>query len=536
MLRLTRWKVTLCVLAVLFGLLFTLPNLLPQSVLNGLPGFLPKQKLNLGLDLQGGSYLLMEVDTGAIKTERLANLLDDARTTLRDNAVPFDGLMLSGDAVSVHILSPADVDKAYQALNKLSQPIDATGGARDLEVTTQPGQVIRLALSAQAMQSEASKAVEQSIEKIRRRVDELGTKEPAITRQGVDRIVIEAPGESDPEHLKSVIGRTAKLTFQAVDDTVTPEDQAAGRVPPDDEVLPEDAHAGAGGETSQVVKRRPVVTGEMLTNATQGFDQNGAAAVDMRFNGAGAQKFGQYTAENIGKRFAIVLDGRILSAPVIQGAIPGGSGQITGMGTPQQANDLAVLLRAGALPAPLNPIEQRTVGAELGLDAVHAGQVSAVVGFLVIVVFIVLAYGLLFGGIAVAALLVNGLLIIAAMSLTQATLTLPGVAGMILSLALAVDASVLIYERIRDEARAGHSPMAAADHGFRRALISIVDANVTTLIAGGIMFEFGAGPVRGFAWSLSIGVFTSVFSAVVVTQVLLGWWFRAAKPKTLPIV
>jgi preprotein translocase subunit SecD len=536
MLALTRWKVTLCVLAVLFGALFTLPNLLPQKTLDSLPGFIPKQKLNLGLDLQGGSYLLMEVDTNALKVERLTNLVEDVRTSLRDQGVVYTGLSQSGDAVVVHVSDPASVDKAFQALSKLSQPIDSTTAVHDLDVTTQPGQVIRLALSPQAMQAEAVKAVDQSIEKIRRRVDELGTKEPSITRQGADRIVIEAPGESDPEHLRAVIGKTAKLTFQMVDDTVSADDQAAGRIPPDDQVLPQDS--AAGGEPL-VLKKRAVVTGEMLTNAQQGFDQNGGASIEFRFNGVGSQRFGEVTAQNIGKRFAIVLDGKILSAPVIQSAIPGGNGQITGNFTPQSANDLAVLLRAGALPAPLNTIEQRSVGAELGADAVRAGQISAVVGFVVILVFIVLAYGLLFGGVAVAALFVNGMLIIAAMSLTQATLTLPGVAGMILSLALAVDASVLIYERIRDEARSGHgkvSPMAAADHGFRRALVSIVDANVTTLIAGAIMFQFGAGPVRGFAWSLSIGVFTSVFSAVVVTQVLLGWWFRAAKPKTLPIL
>jgi preprotein translocase subunit SecD len=534
MLALSRWKVTLCVLAVLFGLVFTLPNLIPQTTLDGLPGFLPKQKLNLGLDLQGGSYLLMEVDTNSLKTERLTTLVDNVRTTLGTAGIGYTGLSRVGDAVSVHIDSPADVDKAAQALRKLSQPIDASG-VPDTDVSTRPGQTVLMALTAQGIEVSTSKAVEQSIENIRRRIDELGTKEPSITRQGVDRIVIEAPGVSDPERLKAIIGKTAKLTFQMVDDTVTPQDIASGVIPPDDELLPMDGAGAAAPPTA--VKRRAVVTGEMLTGAQQGFDQqSGLAAVEFQFNGEGSQKFAQVTSQNVGKRFAIVLDGKIIEAPSINTPITGGSGQITGGFTPQSANDLAVLLRAGALPAPLNVIEQRNVGAELGADAVRAGQISAAVGFLVILVFIVLAYGLLFGGIAVAALFVNGLLLIAFMSLTQATLTLPGVAGLILSLALAVDASVLIYERIRDEARAGHSPMAAADHGFRRALVSIVDANVTTLIAGGIMFQFGAGPVRGFAWSLSVGVFTSVFSAVFISQVLLGWWFKTAKPKTLPIL
>jgi preprotein translocase subunit SecD len=533
MLTLSRWKVILVVLAVLFGVIFTLPNALPQKTLDALPGWIPKQKLNLGLDLQGGSSLLLEVDTKALKAERLTNLIEDVRTKLRDQKIVFDNLHQQGDAVAVHIMNAADMDKAFQTLAALSQPIQNTA-TRDLQVTTQAGQVIQVALSDQAMQSAAAQAVEQSIEKIRRRVDELGTKEPSITTQGADRISVEAPGESDPEKLKAIIGKTAKLTFQAVDETLSQEDLAAGRIPPDDQVLPMDEARGGG---PMVVKKRAVVDGNMLTDARQAFDsQTGGAVVSMRFNGQGAERFGKYTAENIGKRFAIVLDGKILSAPVIQGAIPGGSGQITGIGTAEEANTLAVLLRAGALPAPLNTIQQSTVGAELGADSVARGELSAVVGFAVIVTFIVLAYGLLFGGIAVAALCVNGLLLLAAMSATQATLTLPGVAGMILSLALAVDANVLIYERMRDEARAGHSALAAADHGMRRALISIVDANVTTLIAGAIMFQFGAGPVKGFAWTLSFGVFSSVFSAVFITQVLLGWWFKAAKPKKLPIL
>ncbi len=532
MMRLSRWKVILVALAVLFGVVFTLPNVLPQKTLDSLPGWVPQKKLNLGLDLQGGSSLLMEVDTKSLKAERLTNLLEDVRNSLSGQDVAYDGLRQQGDAVLVHVMNAGDMDKAYQALAKLSTPIQNTA-VRDLQVTTQPGQVIQLALSDQAMQAEAAKAVEQSIEKIRRRVDALGTKEPSINTQGADRISIEAPGESDPERLKAVIGKTAKLTFQMVDETLSAEDQAAGRIPPDDEVLPDESR----NNQPIVVKKRAVVTGEMLTDASQGFDpQTGQAIVNFRFNGQGTQKFGKATSENIGKRFAIVLDGKIISAPNINTAITGGSGFIQGSFTPQSANDLALLLRAGSLPAKLIPIQQSTVGAELGQDSVQRGELSAVVGFAVIVVFIVLAYGLLFGGIAVVALAVNGLLLLAAMSATGATLTLPGVAGMILSLALAVDASVLIYERMRDEARAGHSALAAADHGMRRALISIVDANVTTLIAGAIMFQFGAGPVRGFAWSLSVGVFTSVFSAVFITQVLLGWWFKAAKPKTLPIL
>ena len=530
MLSLPRWKVILCILAVLFGVVFTAPNVIPQKTLDTLPGWVPHAKLNLGLDLQGGSYLLLEVDTTSLKAEKLNNLVEDVRTSLHDKQIPISGLGVSNGVIVAHLTDPAQTEAAFQAVNRLGQVIGNTS-QRDIQVTTQPG-VLNLTLSDQAMAAESAKAVEQSIEIIRRRVDALGTREPSITRQGTNRIVVEAPGESDPEKLKAVIGQTAKLTFQMVDDQVSAEDLAANRIPPDDIALIDQ-------DTNQplVVKRRSVVTGEMLTDAGQSFDQqSGSAVVTFRFNGQGTKRFGDITTTSIGKRFAIVLDSKIISAPVIQSAILGGSGQITGNFTPESANQLAIVLRSGALPARLNAIEQRTVGAELGADAVKAGQISAVLGFLVILTFILLAYGGLFGGVAVVALFVNGLLLIAAMSLTQATLTLPGVAGMILSLALAVDASVLIYERIRDEARAGHPPMAATDHGFRRAMISIMDANVTTLIAGGIMFEFGAGPVRGFAWSLSIGVFTSVFSAIVISQVLLGLWFRTAKPKVLPII
>jgi len=532
MLALARWKVLTCVLAVLFGVVFTLPNLIPQTTLDVLPSWVPKQKLNLGLDLQGGSSLLLEVDAASLKSERLTNLTEDVRNSLRAENVVFDNLHPQGDAVMVHIVDPADMDKAFAALAKLPQPIQ-NSAARDLQVTSQLGQTIQLALSDQAMQAAAAQAVQQSIEKIRRRIDALGTTEPSITPQGRDRISVEVPGEGDPERLKAVIGQTARLTFQMVDDQVGQDDVAAGRIPPDDEVLPDESESNR----PTVVKKRAVVDGDMLTDASQGFDpQSTQPIVNFRFNGVGAQKFSKTTSDNVGRKFAIVLDGKIIEAPNITTPITGGSGFIIGSFTPQSASDLALLLRSGALPAKLDIVRQNTVGAALGADSVQRGKLSAVVGFLVMVGFIVLAYGFLFGGVAVAALLLNGLLLLATMSATHATLTLPGVAGLVLSLALAVDASVLIYERMRDEARAGHSALAAADHGMRRALISIIDANVTTLIAGAIMFYFGAGPVRGFAWSLSVGVFTSVFSAVFVTQVLLGWWFKAARPKTLPIV
>lgn len=528
----SRWKTFAVLFAVLFGVFFSLPNVLPQQTLDALPGFMPKQKLNLGLDLQGGSQILLEVDTDALRKERITNMVEDVRTTLRTEGIDFSALGQIGGAVTVRITDPTKVNSTANLLrNRIGNAMTGVAGGRDITVQTAEGQVIRLALVEQAMTDAAGKAVDQSIEIIRRRIDELGTKEPTIVRQGVDRIMVQAPGESDPERLKEVIGQTAKLTFQMVDDSVGPEELAAGRVPPGSEILPSED----GYSPSYLIRKRALVSGDMLTDAQQQFDQQtGSAVVSFRFNSVGARRFGDATAQNIGKRFAIVLDGKVISAPTIQGAITGGSGQITGNFTPESANNLAILLRAGALPAPLNVEQQSTVGAELGADAVRAGAISLGIGAVAIIIFIVLAYGL-YGVFAAIALAVNVLLIIGIMSFTQATLTFPGIAGLILTLAVAVDANVLIYERIRDEAHAGRSPLSALDHGYSRALVSIIDANITSAISALIMFQFGSGAIRGFAWTLLIGVITSVFTAVVITQLLIGWWFRATKPKTLPI-
>jgi len=520
------WKIALVTAALLFGVVFTLPNLLPEGAL---PGFMPNQKLNLGLDLQGGSYLLYEVDTDALKQEQMTNLVEDVRRTLQDAGITFSGLGQAKGGVSVRITDPAKVDAALDAVSKLAQPVGNTP-IKDLTFVRAPDQSIEIQQTPQAFQASVAKAVDQTIEIINRRIDALGTREPSITRQGTNRIVIEAAGLSDPEKLKAVIGKTAKLTFQMVDDAVPPADVAAGHVPPEDMVLPSDDHISE----TYVLQRRPVVTGEMLVSAQQGFDENGQPDINFRFNSQGARRFGDATTQNIGKKFAIVLDGRVIEAPRINGAITTGSGQITGNFTDDSASQLALLLRSGALPAQLKVDEQRTVGAELGADAVRSGTIALAIGAGAIVVFIVLAYGL-FGLFAAAALAINVLLIVAFMSMTQATLTLPGIAGLILTLAVAVDANVLIYERMRDEARAGRSLILAIDSGYRLAWPSIMDANVTTLISAAIMFQFGSGPVKGFAWTLSIGVLTSVFTAILVTQVLIGWWFNFAKPKKLPI-
>ena len=528
MLALSRWKILLVLASALFGLIFTLPNLLPDNVLETVPAWLPHDRLSLGLDLRGGSYLLMEVDTNALNQERLTNLTEDVRTKLRVAQINFDSLGLQGDVVSLHVPDAAQYQQAFKLLSNQIGGQLATGG-RDVSIAQKPGQIIEVSYVPQAAKEAAEDAVTRSIEIIRKRIDALGATNPSITRQGANRIVIEAPGESDPERLKAVIGKTAKLTFQLVDTMVTGDDIKNGRIPPDDELLPSDE----GG--AFVVKRRAIVDGDMLTEASAGHDQDGSPDINFAFNGIGAQRFGEATSENVHKPFAIVIDKKVLSAPSIDGPILGGSGLIHGSFTEESAHDLALMLKTGALPAPLIVEEQHTVGAELGADAVRAGQISILIGAALILTFIILSYGL-FGGFAALALAVNGLMIVGTMSLFHATLTLPGVAGLLLTLAVAVDANVLIYERMRDEVRSGRPAMAAADAGFSRALTTIVDANVTTVVAAVIMFWLGAGPVRGFALTLLIGVLSSVFTAVLITQVLIGWWFRATRAKKLPIV
>jgi preprotein translocase subunit SecD len=529
----SRWKVFFVVLATILGLWFTLPNLLPAHVRDGLPAFMPRSTLKLGLDLQGGSDLLYSVDTAALRNERLTNMAEDTRTQLRDKNIAFTDLAVTNGQIGLRITDPTQMTAAANALRQtVGAPLAGVSGGRDVTVSTGADQRLVVAFVPEAFDAEAQRAVEQNIEVIRRRIDQMGTKEPDITRRGKNRIDIQAAGESDPERLKTIIGQTAKLSFQMLDEEASPDDIAQGRIPPGDEILV----STDGRAPSYIVKKRQVVTGEMLTSASAGFDsQTGRSEVELRFNGLGAKRFGDITRENVGKRFAIILDKKILSTPVIEGPIPGGSGRITGNFTAETANDLAVLLRAGSLPAPMKVEEQRTVGAELGADAVKAGAISAIVGLVATMAFMLLIYGGLFGGISLIALAVNAVMIIGVMSFTQATLTLPGIAGLILTLAVAVDANVLIYERMRDELRAGKSLISSMDAGFARAWGTIFDANMTHIFSALIMFNLGSGTVKGFAWTLAIGVLTTVFSAVLVTQVLLAWWFRAARPKTLPI-
>jgi preprotein translocase subunit SecD len=536
MLPLPRWRIVLCVLAIVFGLAYAAPNLLPQSVLSSLPSWVPNKQVGLGLDLQGGSYLLLEVDTNALLNDRLNNLVEDVRQTLIDKKIVSSAPTASGYTVTVRITDAGQVAAAQDALQDVGEPIGLTG-ARDVNVSTGPDQSLRLTLQSQALIADSAKAVTGDIETLRRRIDALGTKEPSILRQGDNRIVVEVPGESDPEQLKSVIGETAKLSFQMVDGAVTPDDIAAGLVPPEDMVIP---GVSTPGDTrpppNYVVSRNAVITGDMLTHADMERSQEtNAPVVGFRFNGRGAGRFATVTTDGVGKHFAIVLDNKVIEAPVINSPILTGSGIIEGGFTDASATQLALLLSSGALPAPLHILQQSTVGAELGADSVRAGALAGIIAIVLIAAFMVLAYGFVFGGVAVVALLINMSMILAAMSTFGAVLTLPGIAGLILTVAMAVDASVLIYERIRDEERAGRRPAVAIDTGFTRATVSILDANITTLIAALILFQFGAGPVRGFAWTLFIGVLTSVFTALFITRLFIFLWFRSSRSKKLPI-
>jgi protein-export membrane protein SecD len=509
----------------LLGVLLSALNLLTPAQLAYLPGFMRKQ-VALGLDLRGGSYLLLQVDVAAAQHERLNTVIDSVRNTLRDAHIGYTGLNVEGDAIAFTIRETDRLEEAKRDLAKIDP---------DLTVEIAPDGTGTMKFSAVATETRRRQAVEQSIEIIRRRIDETGTKEPTIQREGQDRILVQLPGVDNPEHVKALLGRTAKLTFQLVDQSVTVEDARRGRLPPGDEILPavDEGRGRGGGAGAYVVRKRVMVGGDTLTDAQATF-QNNEPVVSFKFDSVGGKKFGDATRENVGKPFAIVLDNKVISAPVIREPILGGSGIISGSFTVQSASDLALLLRAGALPAPISILEERTVGAELGADSIHAGAIASIVGVVLVVIFMVLFYGL-FGVFADIALLFNLCLMLGALSLLGATLTLPGIAGIALTMGMAVDANVLIYERIKEELRGGRSMLSSLEAGFTRAFGTILDSHVTTLVAGILLYWLGSGPVKGFAVTLSIGVLTSLFSAILVTRLQIVTWLRRLKPKAIPL-
>jgi len=532
MLYFQTWKVILVLGICVLGILFALPNALPQDVRDNLPARF-SQTLNLGLDLQGGVHLLWEVESSELVSNRLEVVEDDVRQELLANNIGYTGIGVVEDRFQVRVRDIAQLSQAVSLIEDLAAPVTGVGFAgsvQDIAVSSSGDGLITVVLTEEALDQLVGQAVTQSIEIVRRRIDELGTREPTIQRQGRDRIIVQVPGESDPQRIKDIIGTTAHMEFRMHDASVSIAEALDGAVPPGSEVLT----SNNPNEPYVLVRRRALIDGERLANAQPSFDQNNQPVVSIRFDTRGAQAFASITRENVGSRFAIVLDDLIITAPVIREVIPGGNAQISGGFTAETANDLAILLRAGALPAPLTVIQERTVGPGLGQDSIDAGQIAAIIALAFVLGFMILSYGL-FGIFADIALFVNLVLIVGALSLLQATLTLPGIAGIILTVGMAVDANVLIFERIREEVRSGKTPINAVDTGYSRALSTILDANITTLIAAVVLFWLGAGPVRGFAVTLGIGIITSVFTAVTFTRLIVATWLRARRPERLPI-
>ena len=495
------------------------------------PSWLPSGLVNLGLDLRGGAHLLAEVKVADVYASRLEALWPDVRDILRPERDTVGTIRLQpspAGELRVRISNPDGMARALELVRGLARPVTSLTGAgsNDLEVSGQGDEIV-VTLSEAEKQATDERTMQQSLEIIRRRIDEVGTREPTIQRQGSDRILIQVPGIGSAAELKDIIGTTAQLTFQPVVSRTTNADTTPGV---GNELLPAMNEEGV----YYVLEQAPVVTGEELTDSQPSFDQNGRPAVTFRFNPSGARKFGDYTAANIGSPFAIVLDDEVISAPVIQSHIPGGSGIITGQFSVEESTNLAVLLRAGALPAGLDFLEERTIGPELGQDSIEAGKLATGVAFVAVLGFMWASYGL-FGIFANIALIVNVGLIFGLLSMIGATLTLPGIAGIVLTVGMAVDANVLIFERIREELKTARGPARAIELGYEKALSAIVDANITTIITAIILYVMGSGPVRGFAITLGLGIVTSVFTAIYVTRLLIAMWFERRRPKTFEV-
>jgi preprotein translocase subunit SecD len=535
MLYFSRWKAIAVVATAAIICLCAVPNFFSAQTVAQWPAW-AQRRVVLGLDLQGGSHILLEVDVNDVRQQKLNQVRDDVRRVLRDAKIGYTGLAIRGDTVEVRIREGGDVETALSKLKELAVPLGGIlggTGQRSLEISGAGGGLIRLTVTEAAMNERIRQVVEQAVPILEKRINELGLVEPTIQREGVDRILVQVPGLGDPQRLLDIIGRTAKLEFRLVDVSMSPQDALAGRAPPDSEVLEETSKTGQ--KTPILVQKQVMVSGADLTDAQATFDQRtGEPVVSFRFDTAGARRFAQVTQENVGRPFAIVLDREVISAPVIREPILGGQGQISGNFTVESANDLAILLRAGALPAKLTPIEQRVVGPGLGQDSIQKGKLASYAGAVLVVVFMFVTYGLfgLFANIAVA---INVAMIFGVLSLLNATLTLPGIAGIVLTVGIAVDSNVLIYERIREEVRHGRSAISAIDAGFSRALATILDSNITTFIAAAVLFVIGTGPVRGFAVTLGIGIATSLFTAFTLTRLIVATWVQWQRPKTVPI-
>ncbi|AAV95583.1 protein translocase subunit SecD [Ruegeria pomeroyi] len=553
MLQIDTWKRVLIWLVCIGGLVLALPNAFYTRVeqsndaraaieLRGetpeltataaqWPDFMPSSLVNLGLDLRGGAHLLAEVKVSDVYAARMDAMWPEIRNSLRDARDTVGTIRKQPskpDEIRVKISQPEGMSRALELVRGLARPIQTLTGAgsNDIEVRGEGDEVIVTLSEAERLATD-DRTVRQALEIVRRRIDEVGTREPTIQRQGADRILIQVPGIGSASELKEIIGTTAQLTFNPVISRGT---DANARVGVGEKLAPSLDQEGV----FYTIEAAPVVTGEELVDAQPAFDQNGRPAVNFRFNTSGARKFGDYTRDNVGAPFAITLDGEVISAPVIQSHIPGGSGIITGNFTVEESTNLAVLLRAGALPAGLEFLEERTIGPELGQDSIDAGKVATVVAFVAVLGFMWASYGL-FGIFANIALIVNVGLLFGLLSVIGATLTLPGIAGIVLTVGMAVDANVLIFERIREELKTAKGPARAIELGYEKALSAILDANITTFITAVILFAMGSGPVRGFAITLGLGILTSVFTAIFVTRLLVVTWFERRRPKTIEV-
>jgi protein-export membrane protein SecD len=526
MMYFSRLKTALVLGVCLLGALLCLPNLMPAPA-----SWLPWRTINLGLDLRGGSYLLLEVDMSAVVKERLESLADAARQGLRRAGVAQFTVAAQPDQnrLLVRVPDATKQDAAIASLRELANAGASTQSGRpDLDIAAQPDGQITVTLSPAALKDRASSAVQQSIEIVRRRVDETGVVEPIVTRQGDNRIVVQLPGIEDPNRIKQLLGKTARMTFRLTDENANP---TAATPPPGSEFLPLEGR----GQQRIAVRRRVEVDGADLTDARAGQNsQTGEWVVNFTFNAVGTRRFAEISRNNVGHPFAIVLDDRVISAPVIREPITGGRGQISGSFDARSATELAVLLRAGALPAPLTVVEERSVGPELGADAIRAGALALAVGFVLVMIYMAVFYGL-FGWFANVALLCNLVIMLAVLSLIEATLTLPGMAGILLTLGMAVDANILINERIREEVRNGRTPLNAMETGFRRAFATIVDSNATAILSHVMLFAFGSGAVRGFAVTITVGVATSMFTATMLARLFMVRWYASRRPAALPV-
>lgn len=526
MIYIPRWKEFLILAVCLIGVWFSIPNFFAKETVESWPTWMPKKQVVLGLDLRGGAHLLLEVDLATVQKEQMTNLIDSVRGSLRKERIGYTGLKTQGDSIVLTLRDPQDTKKARKIIRQTDHELAVSQGDNGL---------LTLSMSAQAIEQRKRRALEQSIEIVRRRVDETGTSEPMIQQQGDDRILVQMPGVQDPTRIKNLLGQTAKLQLRLVDISGSLEEALKGHIPPGSEVLPDyEKNPDGSPKTYYLIQKQVKVSGENLVDARPGFDEYNRPVVSFTLDSLGAKKFADVTKENVGKPFAIILDGKVLVAPRINGPIPGGSAQISGNFSVQETQDLALLLRAGALPAPLKVIEERTVGPGLGQDSIESGIHGTILSILLVVVFMFLAYSF-FGFIANLAVLLNLILLMAAMSVTQATLTLPGIAGIALAIGMAVDANVLINERIKEELRLGRKLVGAIDSGYSRAMATIIDSNLTTLIGTAILYQFGSGPIRGFAVTISMGILISMFTAVSVTKLVVAKWLKWRRPTKLSI-